>query len=153
MNHFTLFAHGESFDVDAYTATTTLVFNSVWRRGDQRRYSCVESKHPTSGIEIVLGDGRTVPLPEQEEIAIEYLKAHTDELRSWRGFQKSIPSYSAFNTTSKLDDGLLGFCMGPCALLMWHALNIGVTPTYYVTFDRDSRTCVAANVPPSGTTC
>jgi hypothetical protein len=152
MNHFTLFAHGESFDVDAYTPTATLVFNSVWHRGDQRRYSCVESKHPTSGIEIVLGDGRTVPLPEQEEIAIGYLKAHTDELRALARFPGVDTFILGLQYHIELDDGIVGFCMGPCALLMWHALNVGVTPTYYVTLDRDSRARVAVNAPPSGPT-
>jgi hypothetical protein len=35
-----------------------------------------------------------------------------------------------------LDDDVIGFCMGPSALLMWHALDIGVQPSYFVTIDR-----------------
>ena len=86
MNNFTLFAHGDEFDVDAFLASTTLRPDYVWWRGDQRRYACVESKHPTSGIEFVLGDGRTLPLSEQERIAIAYLKEHRDQLRALAQF-------------------------------------------------------------------
>src|SRR5262245_40108947 len=81
MNQFTLFAHGEAFDVDAFLARSLLRPDLVWRRGEQRRYSCVESFHPTSGVEFVLGDGLTAPFLAQEDIAVAYLMAHRDELR------------------------------------------------------------------------
>jgi hypothetical protein len=42
----------------------------------------MESKHETSGVEIVLGDGRVIPLREQERIAIEYLSSHREDLRT-----------------------------------------------------------------------
>ena len=63
----------------------------------------MEAIHPTSGIEIVLGDGGRCRWPEQEEIAIEYSKAH---YCSWRFGQftrdgSMSGSYCGhFNTTS-----------------------------------------------------
>ncbi len=47
MNQFGLFAHGESFDVDAFLASSTLRPDYVWRRGDPRQYSCVDSSRST----------------------------------------------------------------------------------------------------------
>lgn len=136
MNAFGLFAHGEAFDVDAFLASTTLRPDYVWRRGDQRRYSCVESRHPTSGIEIVLGDGLTVPFLEQEGIAVAYLKAHRDELRALARFPGMERFVLGLQYYTELKGNVIGFCLGPSAWLMWHCLDIGVEPTYYVTLDR-----------------
>src|SRR5262245_24986143 len=78
MNDFHVIAHGEEFDVDAFLATTTLRPSFVWR-GDLRS-ACFESRHETSGIELSLGDGLSIPLCEQEKIAIAYLQEHRVEL-------------------------------------------------------------------------
>jgi hypothetical protein len=136
VNHFTLFAHGQSFDVDAFLNATTLRFDEVWRRGDQPRYSCIESPYKTSGVEVVLGDGRTIPFLEQDGVAIEYLEAHRNELRAVAKFPGVETFILGLQYHVRLEEGLTGFCMGPSPRLMWHALDIGVRPTYYVTFDR-----------------
>jgi hypothetical protein len=136
MNEFRLFAHGEEFDVDAFLASTTLRPDHVWRRGDQRRYACVESRHPTSGVEFVLGDGRTVPFLEQDTIAVAYLELHRDELRTLARF----PGVTTFNLglqyRAAFESNAIGFCLGPSAQLMWHCLDVGCEPVYYVTLDR-----------------
>lgn len=138
MNHFSLFAHGGAFDVDAYLAATKLSVDYVWRRGGQLRDSCVESRHPTSGVEIVLGDGCVVPFFEQEEIAIAYLKDHRDELRTLAHFSGIETFVLGLQYALKLDnEGDTGFCLGPSPQLMWHALDVGVRPTYYVTVTLD----------------
>src|SRR5437870_5565577 len=69
MNHFSIFAHGDKFNVDEFLARSALRPDYVWRRGDQRSYACVESKHETSGVEFALGNGWEVPFQEQEDIA------------------------------------------------------------------------------------
>ena len=38
-----------------------------------------------------------------------------------------------------LDESTAGFCVGLSSLLMWHALDIGIEPTFYVTLDRRRR--------------
>ena len=118
-----IFAHGETFDVDGFLAASTLRPDFVWRRNPRI----------TSGMEFLLGDGRTISAVEQEEIAISYLKTHRNELR---GLAQS-PGLEAFIL------GLVyicplratGLCLGPSPQLMWHALDIGIAPTYYVTVD------------------
>jgi hypothetical protein len=136
MNEFRLFAHGEEFDVDAFLASTSLRPDYVWRRGDQRRYACVESSHPTSGVEFVLGDGLTTPLPEQEASAIAYLEAHRDDLRALA----SSPGVDTFilglQYRTALKSNVIGFALGLSAQLMSHCLDVGCEPVHYVTLDR-----------------
>lgn len=136
MNEFRLFAHGETFDVDAFLASTTLRPDYVWRRGDPRRYSCVESRHTTSGVEFVLGDGLTVPFLEQEGIAVAYLKARRDELRALARFPGTDTFILGLQYRATFESNVVGFALGPSAWLMWHCLDVGVTPTYHVTLDR-----------------
>jgi len=136
MNEFRLFAHGEAFDVDAFLSSTALRPDYVWRRGDQRRYACVESRHPTSGVEFVLGDGLTVPYLKQEGIAVTYLKAHRDELRALGQFPGVDTFILGLQYRTSFESNVIGFCLGPSAQLMWHCLDVGCEPTYYVTLDR-----------------
>jgi hypothetical protein len=136
MNEFRLFAHGETFDVDAFLASTTLRPDHVWRRGDLRPCSCVESRHPTSGVEFVLGDGLKVPFLQQEGIAIAYLKAHRDELRALGRFPGADTFILGLQYHMELKENVIGFSLGPSATLMRYCLEIGVRPVYYVALDR-----------------
>lgn len=136
MNEFRLFAHGKAFDVDAFLKLTSLRPDYVWRREDQRRYSCVESRHTTSGVEFVLGDGLTVPFLEQERIAVAYLEAHRDELRALAQFPGADTFILGLQYRMALESNVIGFCLGPSAQLMWHCLDVGCEPTYYVILDR-----------------
>ncbi|HVC95500.1 MAG TPA: hypothetical protein VND64_17525 [Pirellulales bacterium] len=136
MNEFRLFAHGEAFDVDTFLASTTLRPDYVWRRGDQRRYSCVESRHPTSGVEFQLGDGLTVPFLEQEEIAVAYMKAHRDQLRALAQSPGAESFILGLQYQTAFESSVIGFALGPSTWLMWHCLDIGCRPVYYITLSR-----------------
>lgn len=136
MNEFRLFAHGEAFDVDAFLASTALRPNYVWRRGDQRSFSCVESHHPTSGVQFVLGDGLTVTFEEQECIAIAYLKVHREELRALARLPGVDTFVLGLQYRAAFESNVIGFCLRPSAQLMWHCLDVGCEPIYYVTLDR-----------------
>lgn len=136
MSDFRLFAHGEAFNVDDFLASTTLRPDYVWRRGDQRRYACVESRHPTSGVEFVLGDGQKVSIYEQEKTAIEYLSANREALQAL-AMQPGVTTFNlGLQYNVDLDLGMCGFCMGPSPLLMWHCLKVGVWPKFYVSLHR-----------------
>ena len=136
MNEFRIFAHGDTFDVDAFLPATTLRPDYVWRRGDQRRYACVASKHDTSGVQFSLGEGWKVPFREQEGIAIAYLKAHREELKALAHYPGVETFILGLQYICKLNDSILGLCLGPSSQLMWHCVEIGVRPNYYVSFDR-----------------
>jgi hypothetical protein len=58
---FHIFGLGKTFDVDAFLATSRLRPSFVWKR---------LGNGPANGLELILGDGDTLPLPEQEKIAI-----------------------------------------------------------------------------------
>lgn len=134
-NYFSIFAHGERFDPDAFLKTSALRPDRIWRRGDLRPCACVESRHETSGVEFTLGDGWAVPFHKQEEAAISYLHAHQAELRALGKFPGVETFILGFEYVCKLNEGVLGMCMGPSAHLMSQALDIGLRPTYYVSFD------------------
>lgn len=120
---FHIFAHGETYDVDAFLASSTLHSDFVWHRGP----------HSTSGIEIFLGDGRKIRLVDQTEIAMAYLQTHRDELKALARF----PGVDAFilGLVWICKPTTTGFCLGPSFQLMQHGLDIGIRPRYYGTID------------------
>jgi hypothetical protein len=124
-----ILVHGEAFDVDAFLANSTLRPDFVWRR-----------KAPvTGGMEFFLGDGRAIRLRDQENIAIAYLRAHRDELRAVAAF----PGVDAFILglvyIAKLEEGATGVALDWPPELMQSALDVGITPIHYVTYDRPSK--------------
>src|SRR5687767_3867650 len=130
MNEFRLFAHGETFDPDAYLASTTLKFDGVWHKGESGH------NHPkSSGVFKVLGDGRTVPIVEQELIAIDYLTANREALK----VLARVPGVTTFILGLQYhiepEEGTIGFCLLPSTRLMSLVLDIGIEPAYYVKID------------------
>ncbi|MGA9979184.1 MAG: DUF4279 domain-containing protein [Candidatus Sulfotelmatobacter sp.] len=124
-----IIAHGETFDVDGFLESSTLRPDFVWRR-----------KSPvTSGAEFFLGDGRAMKLRDQESIAITYLKAHRDELREIAAF----PGVGAFILglvyIAKLKEADTGVALDWPSELMQSALDVGITPIHYITYDRPSK--------------
>jgi hypothetical protein len=131
INEFRLFAHGQTFDLDAYLATTTLKFDGVWRKGEFRH------DHPkSSGAFKVLGDRATLLLFEQEQIAIAYLSANREALQLLARTPGVSTLILGLQYHVELNEGTVGFAMGPAAALMRLALEIGISPTFYVTMDR-----------------
>ena|ERR1700722_6787438 len=84
-----------------------------------------------NGLELLLGDGKTTKLREQEKIAIDYMKEHREDLR----FLANFPGVEALNLglVYRVTPNTLGVCLGPSHALMFHALDTGVSPNYYVT--------------------
>jgi hypothetical protein len=119
-----IFALGESIDVDAFLVQSALRPDFVWWR---------MGNGPTNGLELLLSGGQAIPLREQEEIAIAYLMANRDELRVLAKF----PGVEALNLglAFRLPLNAIGCAPGPPAKLMFHALDAGVTPLYYVTLE------------------
>ena len=119
---FHIFALGETFDVDAFLAQSSLHPDFVWRR---------LGNGPTNGWEILLGDSDKATLREQEAIAVNYLREHRDELRALASF----PGVEALNLglVYRVGPNQLGFCLGPSRALMISALDSGVRPNYYGT--------------------
>ena len=117
-----IFAVGTSFDVDAFLAQSPLRPDFVWRK---------MGNGPTNGLELLLGDGKTTKLREQEKIAIDYMKEHREDLR----FLANFPGVEALNLglVYRVTPNTLGVCLGPSHALMFHALDTGVSPNYYVT--------------------
>lgn len=137
MNYFTIFAHGVDFDVDAYLKITPLTFDRVWHRGDLR--GCpefIQDQHPTSGLEIVLGPGQELSTHEQMQIAVEFLEQHEDTLKHLGEFPGVKAFMLGIHVQIPWTPNLVGFCQSPSNRLMYHALCTGVTPTFYILFER-----------------
>ena len=130
MNQFQLFALGTDFDPDAYIASTSLDFDGVWRKGE------IRADHPkSSGVYKVLGDGLVVPFADQERIAINYLQANEDALKALSQHPHVTRFVLGLQYNFVPEVGLQAFSLGPSDLLMWHCLNTGISPVYYVTLD------------------
>jgi hypothetical protein len=86
---------------------------------------------PSNGLELLLGDGKTIRPREQEKIAIDYMKEHREDLR----FLASFPGVEALNLglVYRVTPDALGVCLGFSRALMFHALDTGVSPSDYVT--------------------
>ena len=117
--------------MDAYLASTPLLLDGHWHKGES------SETHPaSSGVYKVLGDGRELADYEQCRRAVEYIEAHRDDLRTLGNY----PGVTTFNLgvqrRVELDDNITGFCTGPSRMLMWHALDVGLGLTFYVTLDR-----------------
>jgi hypothetical protein len=122
--HFELFALGDDFDVNTYLASTSLAFDNVWHRR--------ESSRPTSGVGKRLGDGALVPLDEQQRIAVEYLSTNRDALCELGKFPGVTTFVLGLQYNIEVGEGLRGFCVGPSPTLMWHALDVGIHPIFYI---------------------
>jgi hypothetical protein len=118
INHFELFAHGTAFDFDAYLPRTELPVSRIWRRGS--------AHYKTSGIAVTLGAGHSVPLLEQERLAIEFLSRHRDALVAL-GREPGVEIFILrLHLRMPVRERLVGFCVVPSMTLMRHALDIGV---------------------------
>lgn len=129
MNVFRIYAHGEAFDVDAFLATTTLRPDCVWRRGDNSRYR-------TSGLELVLGDGRQLQLCEQDQIAIEYISANREELKALASYPGVTRLVLGLQYDFVLGAATIAFTMGVSSELLRHLCDAGIEPSFHVTLDR-----------------
>lgn len=127
MNEFRIFAHGEYFDPDAYLLSTLLKLDGKWHKGESGH------DHPkSSGVFKILGDGLKLTISKQEIIAIDYISKNREALKALAKFPGVTTFILGLQYHIELEPGLVGFCMGPSAQLMKYALDIGFSPTFYV---------------------
>jgi hypothetical protein len=142
-----LFAHGEGFDVDAFLPTTTLAWGKVWRR-DEPLFAGAESRHTTSGVELTLGDGLTLPLREQERLARAFLAANRDALRALSAFPGARHRYLRLQKRVDVAGGAIGIGVGPSLCFMRALVDAGFEPHYYVAIEPVSRPRPQRPAPP-----
>ena len=136
-NSFSFFALGEEFDVDAFLASSSMVPSRIWRRGEPKRYSCIGSPYPNSGLTYEVADGHSVPFLQQEGLAISFLKAYRDELKALGQFPGVSRFTLGLHYSTEARRNLVGFSIGASPLLMWHLLDVGCSLTNYVWLQHD----------------
>ncbi|HVK13755.1 MAG TPA: hypothetical protein VM597_33740, partial [Gemmataceae bacterium] len=72
----------------------------------------------------------------QQQIAVEFLSANRDALKGLAQYPGVATFVLGLQCHVELSPGTIGFCKDPSAWLMWHCLDIGISPTFYVTLDR-----------------
>jgi hypothetical protein len=90
------------------------------------------------GVEFFLGDGRAIPLRDQDDIAINYLKAHRNDLRGIAEYPGVDTFILGLPYIAKLNASVMGAALSWPRELMLTAVDIGICPTYYITYDRPS---------------
>ncbi len=139
MNYFKLFAHGEKFNIDNFLETSSLNADYFWRRGDQRRYAPndISSPHETSGIEIVLGDGKKLNRYKQDEIAVVFLEENLDEIKKLSEFPGVDTIILGIHYLIELEINTIGFTASFSSKLMSLCLETGISPNFYVDLVRN----------------
>lgn len=123
-----LFAQGEELDVDACVRQTALAISRTWRRGE-----ISDAPLPaTSGVEIVLDEGRDLSIFEQERIAVAYLRAEHEALSALARFPGVTSFILALQLPVDVDEGLTGFTTSLSFALMKECLELRIAPTVYV---------------------
>jgi hypothetical protein len=131
-NFFTIFAHGKDFDVKSFLHQSSLKVDNIWLIGEQKRNACVNALHETSGLEIILGDGRELTIFEQYEIAYQYLNKNKSQLKQLAQ-EKGVTTFNlGLHYSIKMEPELVGFCMGAPKQLNSLALEINIDPVFYV---------------------
>ncbi len=136
MENFSIFAHGPDLDVGELIRVSPFRFDVVWHRGDPLK-SCAIASRETSGVEVILGCGKTLGIRVQERVAIEFMDANWEALQALvahpgvdsciLGLQYHLP-YTA---------RLRRFCVCPSLRMMELAIAAGIRPVFYGTLDRE----------------
>jgi hypothetical protein len=107
MNQFKILAHGTDFDVDAFLAGSSLSPTTVWHKG---KCSRGHRDPTTSGFDIVLGDGETLDIYSQQNIAVNFIQKNLTDLKECADYP-GMKHYMLFiqqRTEITLD--VCGFC-------------------------------------------
>ena len=84
----------------------------------------------------MLGDGTSLPLPEQERIAAEYLACHRGMLRQLVAFPGIKSCSVILQSTVDVHQNTVAFGLVPSRELMRLAVEIGIQPVYLVDVER-----------------
>lgn len=133
MNHFAIFAHGKSLDVDALAEQSTLRPDKVWRRGELRG----AGRYQTSGFLIGLGNGAELTYGAQVQTAFEFLRDNQHQLLTLGQFEGVDTFILGVQFNIQLEENTVGFTVDFPARLMEQALKVGVNLVAYVSLIRE----------------
>ena len=80
---FAIYVSGHELDVDTIIAMSPFRFDEVTRKGQQKKYSFIRGDHyKDSTITKMLVDPRELSVPEQDGVAINFIRKHYDYLKT-----------------------------------------------------------------------
>ena len=91
-----------------------------------------------------LGDGKAIPVPQQDALAHQFLVDNREALRDLARRPGADHRILGLQYHIELDPSVGGFTMGPTSRLMAALLDVGFRPAYYVTIDHVERRRVRA---------
>lgn len=136
MDEFRFFALGESFDVGAFLAKCPLEPSYVWRKGEKKRYSCIGTPYPTSGLEFRIGNRDKYSFYDQQGLAIAFIETHRDVLSELSAFPGVTHSTLGLEYPVRLEENFLGFSISASTRLMRLLIEVGFGLTHYVAIER-----------------
>ena len=138
MDEFRFFALGEDFNVDAFAAKCSLEPSYIWRKGEVKRYSCVGTPYPSSGIEFRLGNEAKIAFPAQQALAIAFIQKHREALSRLSAFPGVTHCTLGLQYDAKFESNVVGFSMSASKELMSLLVEVGFNLTHYVSLERES---------------
>ena len=118
MDEFRFFALGESFDVGEFLAKCPLEPSYVWRKGEKKRYSCIGTPYPTSGLEFRIGNGDKYSFHDQQGLAVAFIEMHRDVLSALSAFPGVTHSTLGLEYPVRLEENVVCFSMNTSTRLM-----------------------------------
>jgi hypothetical protein len=136
MENFSIFAHGADLDVDELIRASPFHFDVVWRRGDPLK-SCAIASRETSGVEVILGCGKTLGIRVQERVAVEFMDANREALQALIAYPGVESCILGLQYHLPYTPRLRTFCVCPNLRMMELAIAAGIRPVFYGMLDRE----------------
>lgn len=132
MKQFYILAHGHSFDVERFLATSTLVPSLKWQVG-QRSHGMLRAN--TAGFIIYLAD-ETIDYQAQQAIALNFIRENEQQLQSCKTFPGMDYFLLSLHFILPLTDAMYGFATNTNLDLLTACVGVGLNPSVFVQFDR-----------------
>jgi hypothetical protein len=134
MQQFHILAHGHSFDVERFLATSTLMPSLKWNVG-QRSHGMLRAN--TDGFIIYLA-AEALGYQAQQAIAVEFIRKNQEELQRCCNFPGVDYFLLSLHFILPLTDATFGFGTNMNMNLLAACVGVGLNPSIFVQFDRET---------------
>jgi hypothetical protein len=131
-------AFGKDFDVDAFIATSTLLVDTLWRKGERRFPMSLTNValNETSGLRLLASNAEFSELSKQIDESIVYLRTNHDALKSL-GFAAGVDGAVLDFGAEIYPPGWSSFIFPPALLSLAGSANVSLGLSVYPTDDEE----------------